>query len=455
MKASGKHLFDASVYQTDSATSSFHDMVRTLSSLVKDAKPTEFHQMLATLAEEGRLLRLYTQNVDGIDTALSPLQTQVPLNVKAPWPRTIQLHGSLEKMVCSKCSHLSPFDGSLFNGPFPPPCGECITQDDIRTGHAGKRSHGIGRLRPRMVLYNEHNPDEEAIGRVVTSDLRSRPDALIVVGTSLEIPGVKRIVKEMCGVVQGRKNGLTVWINRNTPPLVPLFEDCWDLIVTGDCDSVARELSSRPANEEPKEGVRVTDSEAESARNGDVKVQVVVKSPKKMQNPMPGLITPADSPRIRPSDAPKPKITLHLKVPPGQSTKPSTKLPKSKPLSKPPSKPKAPRKTKPKDPNDHPMSKLKSSFKVTKSHSIPLQPLKIPQPDTSTIDLTLPMRPISPQSARTNGPVSVVVPLTGAEKTQTHDEIITPTKADGRLKAMSQATINPPSPPRGMENILN
>ena len=50
LKASGKHLFDASVYQTDDSTSSFHDMVRKLSQLVSDAKPTMFHEMLATLA---------------------------------------------------------------------------------------------------------------------------------------------------------------------------------------------------------------------------------------------------------------------------------------------------------------------------------------------------------------------------------------------------------------------
>ena len=56
---------------------------------------------------------------------------------------------------------------------------------------AGKRSQGIGKLRPRLVLYNEGNPDAEAIGSVSEADLLSRPDGLVVVGTSLKIPGVK------------------------------------------------------------------------------------------------------------------------------------------------------------------------------------------------------------------------------------------------------------------------
>ncbi|KAL9116270.1 MAG: hypothetical protein Q9187_007205 [Circinaria calcarea] len=272
LKASGKHLFDASVYQTDSSTSSFHDMVRSMSRLVSAAKPTAFHQMLSTLASEGRLMRLYTQNVDGIDVALPSLETSVPLSMKGPWPRTIQLHGGLEKMVCSKCNHLSDFEAALFDGPEPPPCGVCAETDKVRTDHAGKRSHGIGKLRPRIVLYNEHNPDEEAIGAVVGSDLRSRPDAVIVVGTSMKIPGVRRIVREMCGVVRGRKDGLAVWINQEAPPVGKEFEDCWDLIVKGACDEVARHWSDE------KDSTTCTESEVEEAKRRIGEVKVIIGS---------------------------------------------------------------------------------------------------------------------------------------------------------------------------------
>jgi NAD+-dependent protein deacetylase SIR2 len=237
LKSSGKDLFDASVYKDADSTQSFHQMLRELSVMSKNAQPSPFHNMLATLAEENRLLRLYTQNVDGLDTMLSPLTTSVPLNRKGPWPKTIQLHGGLQKMVCSKCSHTCDFQADLFDGPEPPSCELCEETDNARTEHAGKRSHGIGRMRPRMVLYNEHNPDDEAIGAVVKSDLRTRPDALIVVGTTLKIPGVKRIVKEMGTVVRGRREGPVIWINVDSPP--PGFD--WDLIVSGPCDRVAEE----------------------------------------------------------------------------------------------------------------------------------------------------------------------------------------------------------------------
>lgn len=239
LKSSGKHLFDADVYRSDDATNAFHDMVRELSHLTENAKPTPFHHMIATLAEEGRLLRLYTQNVDGIDTALPPLATKVPLNSKGPWPKAIQLHGGLGKMVCSKCKFLLDFNGALFDGPEAPLCPECEETEMVRQA-GGLRGHGVGRLRPRMVLYNEHNPDEDAIGAVSAADLKTRPDAVIVVGTSLKVPGIRRLAKELCSVTRGRRGGFTAWINYDPEPTGADFKDCWDLVVRGPCDEIAR-----------------------------------------------------------------------------------------------------------------------------------------------------------------------------------------------------------------------
>lgn len=239
IKGGGKSLFDASVYKDDKSTAEFHKMVRDLSRLTKEAKPTAFHHMLATIANEGRLMRLYSQNVDCLDTSLKPLATNIPLDPKGPWPTTIQLHGGLEKMQCTKCNQVNNFDGSLFQGPEPPSCGACTELDFVRTNYAGKRSHGIGRLRPRMVLYNEYNPDEDAIGKVSQADLRKIPDAVIVVGTSLKVPGVRRIVRELCLATRSKRDGFTAWVNLDPVPQQPDMKGLWDLIVRGKCDDIA------------------------------------------------------------------------------------------------------------------------------------------------------------------------------------------------------------------------
>ncbi|KAF2471914.1 DHS-like NAD/FAD-binding domain-containing protein [Lindgomyces ingoldianus] len=300
LKSSGKDLFDASVYQDDSSTSSFHDMVRSLSQKTKDAQPTAFHHLLATLAHEGRLLRLYSQNVDGIDTSLPPLKTEVPLPKKGPWPKTVQLHGGLDHMVCSKCHTLSDFDADQFNGPVPPACSNCALNDAVRQV-AEKRSHGIGRLRPRMVLYNEHNPDDEAIGSCASLDLRTRPDAVIVAGTTLKVPGVRRIAREMCGVVRGRRDGVTVWINNDPEPMGKDLQNCWDLVVRGPCDEVARHAAMRRWDD-PIIYREVTDEQLTKAKVKQ-KAEVVVSSPRKpqaLEQIQRQLVTPAPSPRIAP-----------------------------------------------------------------------------------------------------------------------------------------------------------
>lgn len=249
-----------------------------MSRMTKDAKPTAFHHMLATIAKEGRLMRLYSQNVDGIDTALEPLRTSIPLRKDddGKWPRTVQLHGGLDKMVCSKCNALSDFEPDLFDGPVPPACPTCVEINDIRTNHQGRRSHGIGCLRPRMVLYNEHNPDDEAIGTVTRDDLRKKPDAVIVVGTTLKVPGVRRIVREMCGIVRDRRGGVALWINNDLPPVAKDLEECFDIVVQANCDEIANRAAMSKWNDlvNADDFAEVSDEDAQKASENSLEVYV-------------------------------------------------------------------------------------------------------------------------------------------------------------------------------------
>ncbi|KAM5476290.1 hypothetical protein MauCBS54593_000975 [Microsporum audouinii] len=395
LRASGKQLFDASVvYQDESMISSFHDMVRTLSKLSASAKPTAFHHLLARLAKEGRLLRLYTQNVDGIEASLPPLKTEAPLEVKGPWPTTIQLHGGLDKMVCQKCSNSSRFEPELFKGPDPPLCGNCEKNEEARTV-GGQRSRGIGKLRPRMVLYNEYNPDEEAIGSVVSADLRARPDALVVVGTSLKIPGVRRIVKEMCRVVRGRRKGTTIWINHDPLPSGKEFEDCWDLAIRGDCDKVALHAGLKKWDDKSDESFdECTAEEVERAKSENVGLSVVItpqKSVKFSEFPN-GIPTPSSSSE----DSVNPSKRSQSPTP---CAPPKQKGARTKIVKK-PSQPRKSRAKKAKaedvSTNTIPINKAFQSRKLTVKESkvVKDQPCKLEDV----------LNPIHPESARSNGP---------------------------------------------------
>ena len=418
--------------------------------MTRQANPTMFHHMIATIAEEGRLMRLYTQNVDGIDTSLEPLRTNIPLNARGPWPKTIQLHGGLEKMVCSKCGSISDFDGSLFEGSEPPSCKACEELDEIRTTLAGKRSHGIGRLRPRIVLYNEYNPDEEAIGAVTTADLKSRPDAVIVVGTTLKVPGVRRIAREMCQVARGRKDGFTAWINNMPEPVGPEFKDCWDLVIRGDCDEVARHAAIPkwddkdvgpytvlPSRDVPKSPMKVE-------LNGPAKHKAVEKTQ--------GMVTPTASPRTR-SPAPA-KDLKKMKQPKlfagGAATKPTK--PAAAATKKKPAAVKKPAVAK--------NAKITKAFTTTKSSKA------ISGKATKPIKAE-PIAPMFPNLSKATAAASPMLPLSLVEVRNNAEtpkreysvgvkaEIVEPDSPSAQLRREGgRETVSPVQVPRGMGHLL-
>ncbi|KAF5317379.1 hypothetical protein D9611_004048 [Ephemerocybe angulata] len=248
---SGKDLFDASVFNSEHTTSLFCQMMARLSDMSQNAEPTAFHQLLRALDDRGRLLRVYTQNIDAIeqkcglsfgvpdirskktqgrknkankeDTAgdrnLEGQQPPASSTPTAETPRCIPLHGTLQMMHCQICSHSFPLQDYLpsLNAGQPPHCPECTNLERARAT-VGKRARGIGKLRPSVVLYNEAHNNGEGIGNVVQKDLigsskgkgRGGADFILVVGTSLRIPGTKRMVREFAKAVRSRCAGSSI-----------------------------------------------------------------------------------------------------------------------------------------------------------------------------------------------------------------------------------------------------
>ncbi|KAG6873957.1 hypothetical protein C0995_008996 [Termitomyces sp. Mi166 len=249
---SGKDLFDASVFNSEHTTALFCQMIAQLWSLSQAAKPTAFHNALRALDDRGKLLRVYTQNIDALEekcglsfgvpefedkrckgrskgaTADCLIKESSPSDAsKLPCPpsdppRCIPLHGTLQSMHCQICNcsfSLEDYLPSLTMGQ-PPQCPECTSMEETRQ-LIGKRARGVGKLRPSVVLYNEAHKDGEGVGEVVKKDLigsskgkgRSGADFLLVVGTSLRVPGTKRMVREFAKAVRSRGTGPS----RNSP----------------------------------------------------------------------------------------------------------------------------------------------------------------------------------------------------------------------------------------------
>lgn len=263
-------------------------MIAQLATLSEKAGPTPFHKLLRRLDDKGRLLRVYTQNIDALEAkagltfglprdtikprsrvksakakgkevatpveALGQLSlssedqpscpitpthttewssrapedgpragpsTQTPLTASQSFsanqthsetPRCIPLHGTLQTMHCQACTNSFPLSehlSALIAGT-PPDCPECTAMETTRS-LVGKRPRGVGKLRPSVVLYNEEHKDGEGVGDVAEKDLIGRrgkggggADLLVVVGTSLRVPGTKRIVREFSKAVKAR-----------------------------------------------------------------------------------------------------------------------------------------------------------------------------------------------------------------------------------------------------------
>ncbi len=129
----------------------FYDFYRE-KMICTSAKPNKAHLALAKLEEQGKLLGVVTQNIDGLHQA-------------AGSKRVYELHGSVMRNYCMKCHHF--YDLSI------------ITET---TGIPRCKCGGI--IKPDVVLYEEGLDDETVTGAVKAI---SRADVLIVGGTSLNV----------------------------------------------------------------------------------------------------------------------------------------------------------------------------------------------------------------------------------------------------------------------------
>lgn len=144
---SGKDLFDANLFKSPSTSALFYSMVSELKAMADAATPTSFHHLLKRLDMEGRLMRVYTQNIDGLEEkaglsfglghtgdsrktlrnlgkrkrearkGLARCKSDSAVlfgnrsvdddaDLDEPmFPRTIPLHGSLSTMTCQVCGH--------------------------------------------------------------------------------------------------------------------------------------------------------------------------------------------------------------------------------------------------------------------------------------------------------------------------------------------------------------
>lgn len=138
---------------------------------------------------------------------------------------------------------------------------ECSRASDHSAGDdrvaRSARPVRVGTLRPAIVLYDEPHPLGDDIATIQTADLSKRPDLLIIMGTSLKVHGLKKLVKEFAkavkqgSIVSSASAPKVVFVNKTAP--ASEWSSIIDLHVEGTTDAwvervVADWKHARPAD---------------------------------------------------------------------------------------------------------------------------------------------------------------------------------------------------------------
>jgi NAD-dependent SIR2 family protein deacetylase len=181
------------------------------------------------------------------------LYTSIPTdsNNSDPPVKCIPLHGTVEELKCSDCSSvykLEAYFSDLEDGRFPE-CSQCSEEMSIRArSNKRNRKKKVPRLRSNIILYDEEHPQGEDIANAENSDI-CQGDFLLVVGTSLKIPGTQTFVRKFAKILHDNSTTKSTKNSKKLPQVIYL-NDCFtnqsawkstfDGWVEADCEEFAR-----------------------------------------------------------------------------------------------------------------------------------------------------------------------------------------------------------------------
>lgn len=170
---------------------------------ISNCQPTTAHLFLKQLEDEGRDIRIFTQNIDGLHT-------------KAGSSKVFEMHGSFNKATCPKCKTQYGLE-HILKEPIP------------RCTQAKKKGQSICGfiLKPDTVLFGERvRHYEDAVNSINQSSL------FVVLGSSLEV----RPVNQLPELAHQQSNIHTGIINNEPTRMDRFFKD----ILNGDIGGYLR-----------------------------------------------------------------------------------------------------------------------------------------------------------------------------------------------------------------------
>ncbi|MHA0855643.1 NAD-dependent protein deacylase [Paenibacillus sp. CMAA1364] len=176
----------------------FYDFYRS-KMIHENALPNACHHVLANLENQGKLMAVITQNIDG-------------LHQKAGSSHVLELHGSIHRNYCMGCSQYYGLEAVVSSEEIVPRCSSC---------------HAV--IKPDVVLYEE-SLDQQILYQ--SMEAIAAADLLIIGGTSLTVQPAANLISYF----QGKR---TILLN-----IDPTFYDNQaDLLITDPIGKVMERVS--------------------------------------------------------------------------------------------------------------------------------------------------------------------------------------------------------------------
>jgi NAD-dependent SIR2 family protein deacetylase len=197
-------LFDIEFFKSDPQV--FYTFFHSLFTPIQNAKPNFCHIFLSELEKRNKLLRLFTQNIDGMEK-------------RCGMQNVVELHGSISSFHCSVCG--ISCDPSLLK--------EAIQQKKIP--YCFECPHGV--FRPSIVFFGEPICDNGDVTSYQND--KNEMDLLIIIGTSLRVQPVCRYIAMAPWKVP------VVFINKEKV----VTQNEFDICLYGDCVQLAKEICTQ------------------------------------------------------------------------------------------------------------------------------------------------------------------------------------------------------------------
>ncbi|RHZ47124.1 hypothetical protein Glove_590g24 [Diversispora epigaea] len=247
----GKDLFDGEMLTSHEALQAFNLFMGTLKELIVSSSPTTTHYFLKKLADMKKLTRVYTQNVDNLEESAGLKVDWKLEKITKCSAQVVQLHGTMARLRCTNCTNNYPFEihyCNIFKQGEAPWCPNCEQREDARLKQ-GRRPHSIGKLKPMVLLYGDEHPNGYEISQLAAYD-EAKADCLIIMGTSLKIPGVKALIKNFSRAVHDR-GGYVILINKSDV-VRREWNGIIDYQIEGTCDDWVRMIEDELAKMDKK-----------------------------------------------------------------------------------------------------------------------------------------------------------------------------------------------------------